>query len=176
MNNTMNNKELTELERIAEIHNYDTELDELLDCPFCGGRPVAFLRGNEHLNKSGKKVSVTIRCPNCRIERTDAVLKNSIEWLKEVAIKNWNNRSSVPSNDEIKREAVEEFLKSQIEYEAEEYAVCPLCKREFIWGETYCPDDRRKLITETRNKLEWSNRNAVIKELIESLTQKENNE
>lgn len=80
------------------------------------------------------------------------------------------------SNDEIKREAVEEFLKSQIEYEAEEYAVCPLCKRELIWGETYCPDDRRKLITETRNKLEWSNRNTVIKELIESLTQKENNE
>lgn len=83
---------------------------------------------------------------------------------------------AILSNDEIKREAVEEFLKSQIEYEAEEYAVCPLCKRELIWGETYCPDDRRKLITETRNKLEWSNRNTVIKELIESLTQKENNE
>lgn len=97
----------------------------------------------------------------------------------------WNKKPSevwdfllphLKSNDEIKREAVEEFLKSQIEYEAEEYAVCPLCKREFIWGETYCPDDRRKLITETRNKLEWSNRNAVIKELIEGLTQKENNE
>lgn len=76
------------------IHNYNTELSELLDCPFCGGRPVAFLRGNEYLNKNGKKVSITIRCPKCRIERTDAVLKNSIEWLEEVAIKNWNDRSN----------------------------------------------------------------------------------
>lgn len=75
-----------------KIHNHDTELDELLDCPFCGSRPVAFLRGNEYLNRMGKKVSITIKCPSCRIERTDAVLKNSIEWLEEVAIKNWNTR------------------------------------------------------------------------------------
>ena len=99
-------------------------------------------------------------------------------WLRGIYIEDiWDFfLPHLKSNDEIKREAVEEFLKSQIEYEAEEYAVCPLCKRELIWGETYCPDDRRKLITETRNKLEWSNRNTVIKELIESLTQKENNE
>ena len=99
-------------------------------------------------------------------------------WLRGIYIEDiWDFfLPHLKSNDEIKREAVEEFLKSQIEYEAEEYAVCPLCKRELIWGETYCPDDRRKLITKTRNKLEWSNRNTVIKELIESLTQKENNE
>ena len=67
------------------------------------------------------------------------------------------------------QQAVEKFLESQIEYEAEEYSVCPLCERELIWGETYCPDDRRKLITKTRNKLEWSNKNVVIKELTKFL-------
>ena len=76
------------------IHNYDTYLDELLDCPFCGERPVAFLQGNEYLNKMGKKVSITIKCPNCRIQRTDAVLKQSIEWLEETAISNWNKRTN----------------------------------------------------------------------------------
>lgn len=77
-----------------KIHNYDTELEELLDCPFCGKRPVAFLRGNDYLNKMGKKVSITIKCSNCRIQRTDAVFRNSIEWLEEVAIKNWNTRNN----------------------------------------------------------------------------------
>ena len=78
-----------------KIHNYDTELPELIDCPFCGGRPVAFLRGNTYLNKMGKKVSITIKCPKCRIQRTDAAFMNSLEWLEEIAIKHWNNRVSL---------------------------------------------------------------------------------
>lgn len=75
-----------------KIHNYDTELDELLDCPFCGSRPVAFLQGNEYRNMMGKKVSITVRCKKCRIQRTDAVLRGSLEWLEQTAIKNWNTR------------------------------------------------------------------------------------
>ena len=124
---------------------------------------------NKELTESRLKIE---RVLGDNYQRNNTIINASavIEELAELLIK------TTQSNDEIKREAVEEFLKSQIEYEAEEYAVCPLCKRELIWGETYCPDDRRKLITETRNKLEWSNRNTVIKELIESLTQKENNE
>ena len=34
-----------------KINNYDTELEELLDCPFCGARPIAYLQGNEHTKK-----------------------------------------------------------------------------------------------------------------------------
>ena len=75
-----------------KIQNYDTSLEELKDCPICGSRPIAFLQGNEYLNKRGKKVSITVKCPKCRIQRTDAVIKNSIEWLEETAIKNWNER------------------------------------------------------------------------------------
>lgn len=83
------------------INNYDTQLDELLDCPFCGERPVSFLRGNQHLNKMRRKVSITIKCPNCRIQRTDAVISHSIEWLEETAIRNWNVRSKFYENPEL---------------------------------------------------------------------------
>lgn len=53
-----------------KIQNYNTELDELLDCPFCGGRPIAYFKGNE----SGIVYDalppfwyVTYRCNECRI-------------------------------------------------------------------------------------------------------------
>ena len=75
-----------------KIHNYHTNLDELKDCPFCGGRPIAFLQGNEHLNRMGKRVSITIKCPDCRIQRTDAVRRHNLEWLESIAIGHWNNR------------------------------------------------------------------------------------
>ena len=75
-----------------KIQNYDTSLEELKDCPFCGERPVAFFQGNEYLNKAGVKVSITVKCTGCRIQRTDAVIGGSIEWLEEIAIKNWNTR------------------------------------------------------------------------------------
>jgi len=39
-----------------KIHNYDTELPELLPCPFCGGEPVAYLKANQQ----SKKRSITI--------------------------------------------------------------------------------------------------------------------
>ena len=78
-----------------KINNYDTSLDELKDCPFCGGRPIAFLQGNEYLNKMGRKVSITIKCPNCRIQRTDAVRSHNLEWLETIAIEQWNNRTKV---------------------------------------------------------------------------------
>jgi len=68
-------------------------MDDILlkDCPFCGSEPDMKHRGNEHT----KKRSVTISCPKCRIQRTDAALIHGFEWLEEVAAKNWNMRNEV---------------------------------------------------------------------------------
>jgi hypothetical protein len=61
----------------------------LLCCPFCGAQPKLTERGNDHT----KKRSVTIKCPKCRIERTDAALKFDMAWLVKTATENWNNRA-----------------------------------------------------------------------------------
>lgn len=71
-----------------KVHNYDTELPELLECPFCGGKPVAHLIGNDYT----KKRSITIKCPKCLVEKTTGAIIQSTEWLEEKAIQLWNNR------------------------------------------------------------------------------------
>lgn len=76
-----------------KIHNYDTELPELLDCPFCGKKPVAYLKGNEY----SKTRSITIKCPNCLIKRTTGAIRQPTEWLESKAIELWNNRITPPS-------------------------------------------------------------------------------
>lgn len=67
---------------------------DLLPCPFCGGAPDVLKIGNEHT-----RMAVTIRCPTCRVERTDATPKSRNHadhgWLLETATKNWNRRAPV---------------------------------------------------------------------------------
>ena len=70
------------------INNYDTELEELLDCPFCGSRPVAYLTGTEF----SKKIYITIKCPRCLVVRKTGAFLNSLTWLEDRAIELWNNR------------------------------------------------------------------------------------
>lgn len=75
-----------------EIHNYDSTNNRLLPCPFCGSAPIWHLIGNE----STRSQKIVVKCPKCRIQRTDAILNgrgHTTEWLKEVAIKNWNQRT-----------------------------------------------------------------------------------
>ena len=75
-----------------EVQNYDKISNKLLPCPFCGGTPIWFRKGNDFT----KSQQITVKSPMCRIERTDAILNNrghTIEWLEEVAIKNWNKRT-----------------------------------------------------------------------------------
>lgn len=62
----------------------------LLPCPFCGTAPQIKLIGNDH-TKSRK---VQIRCPECRIERTDAAIRHGHDWLVNVASLEWNNRAA----------------------------------------------------------------------------------
>lgn len=61
---------------------------DLLPCPFCGGTPKIIRRGNAHTPSR----EVTIRCPFCRIQRTDKARRFSLEWLERAAISEWNHR------------------------------------------------------------------------------------
>ena len=63
----------------------------LLPCPFCGTEPEATHIGNDHT----KSQKIRVRCPECRVERIDAFLNKrymGMDWLKDVAEKNWNQR------------------------------------------------------------------------------------
>lgn len=73
-----------------KINNYDTELTELLPCPFCGGKPIAHLQGNA----ISKKKLITIKCQECSVQRTIGAIGNSIEWLENISIEKWNKRIS----------------------------------------------------------------------------------
>lgn len=75
-----------------EVQNYDNISNRLLPCPFCGSVPVWHLKGNNFTRSQ----EIVIKCPQCRIQRTDAILNgrgHTTEWLEEVAIKNWNQRT-----------------------------------------------------------------------------------
>ena len=74
-----------------EVQNYDSTNDRLLPCPFCGEKPMWHRIGNEYT----KSQKIVVKCPKCRVQRTDAILNgygHTTEWLEEVAIKNWNQR------------------------------------------------------------------------------------
>ena len=66
-------------------------MENLKPCPFCGGEANLHHVGNEY-TKSRK---VVIKCPKCRIARTDAALTHGFDWLDNVAIAAWNQRVDV---------------------------------------------------------------------------------
>ena len=75
-----------------EVHNYDSISERLLPCPFCGAAPLWHLIGNKYTHSQ----KIVIKCPKCRIQRTDAILNgnsHTIEWLEEHVIKHWNQRT-----------------------------------------------------------------------------------
>lgn len=63
-------------------------LDKLLPCPFCGGKPKITFKGNDHT----KTRSITIKCSDCRVERTDSAIRYDHNWLKNMALGQWNTR------------------------------------------------------------------------------------
>jgi Lar family restriction alleviation protein len=71
-----------------KIHNYDTTLEELKNCPFCGSKPIAYLIGNEYT----KTRKIVIKCPECRVQITNGAMRKSTEWLEEISIEQWNKR------------------------------------------------------------------------------------
>lgn len=71
--------------------------ERLMTCPFCGTQPEVKYAGNDW-SKSRK---ITVKCPECRCQRTDAAIRHGFEWLEGVAEKNWNQR---PEEDTAQRE------------------------------------------------------------------------
>lgn len=67
------------------------EMRELLPCPFCGGEAETRPQGNE-LTKKGLRY--TIRCKECRIERTNATLRHGMDWLEKLSVEQWNHRAA----------------------------------------------------------------------------------
>lgn len=61
---------------------------KLSKCPFCGDEPELIRKGNEHT----KSIEITIKCPTCRIERTNAAIYYGFDWLERVSIESWNKR------------------------------------------------------------------------------------
>lgn len=74
------------------IHNYEDTNDELLPCPFCGEKPIWWLKGNPDL--MGRKRVITIKCPNCRTTQETGVLTLSTEAGCELAVEKWNKRTN----------------------------------------------------------------------------------
>lgn len=64
---------------------------DLLPCPFCGSQPKLQYIGNEW----SKKRSIIIKCPECRITRTDSTIRFCFDWLEEVVKKGWNTRKEI---------------------------------------------------------------------------------
>lgn len=57
--------------------------DNLLPCPFCGGKA--------EIKQTGK-VKMRIRCEKCFIGIEQKVLRFTLEWLRKTLIKSWNKR------------------------------------------------------------------------------------
>lgn len=78
-----------------KTQNYSTIPQELLPCPFCGSRVEWYRSGNAFTRSQ----TITVKCPNCRVSRTDGIVNMSktghtIEWLEDKVIENWNRRTS----------------------------------------------------------------------------------
>lgn len=58
---------------------------ELLACPFCGSDPTI---------RPYKNNGLEIACPGCHVAMRQRVLRNSIEWLREKMVLDWNSRST----------------------------------------------------------------------------------
>ena len=74
--------------KYSDNNGNEFELDKLLPCPCCDGESVITYKGNDRT----KKRSVTIKCEECQLQRTDAAVRFSQEWCAGVAVEQWNKR------------------------------------------------------------------------------------
>lgn len=72
-------------------------MNKLLPCPFCGANPEMEIIGNAHTPKR----SVVVKCPQCRIKRTDSGIILTIETLAIEATKRWNQRITNDPNQTV---------------------------------------------------------------------------
>jgi hypothetical protein len=79
------------------------QANELLPCAFCGSAANLKEIGNDHT----KTRAVQVKCSNmdCRVERTDKAMARGMEWLRAIAIENWNRRAPAPTEPAVDRDA-----------------------------------------------------------------------
>lgn len=73
-----------------EITNNDSYNDNLLPCPFCGEKPIWYLKG--YADAIMKRRVIVVKCPYCRTTQETAVLKLSTETGCLMAEIKWNRR------------------------------------------------------------------------------------
>ena len=74
--------------KVIDNNGNEFDIDELKPCPFCGHEAELKLQGNNHT----KSRSAIVFCTVCRVERKDSAIRNSQEWVANVAVKQWNKR------------------------------------------------------------------------------------
>ena len=74
-----------------EIHNGDSVNERLLPCPFCGEKPIWYLKGSAE--DIGKRRVITVKCPCCGTIQETAVLKLPTKMGCLMAETKWNARS-----------------------------------------------------------------------------------
>ena len=74
-----------------EIHNNEAANENLLPCPFCGEKPVWYLKGSAE--EIGRRRVITIKCPCCGTTQETAVLKLPTKMGCLMAETKWNMRS-----------------------------------------------------------------------------------
>lgn len=70
------------------------DVADLMDCPFCGGRPSLHPVGN-NFTKSRK---LTVKCTGCRVQLTNAAIRNDFNWLRKITAEAWNRRAAASAH------------------------------------------------------------------------------
>lgn len=76
--------------------------EQLLPCPFCGGEAEMTQIGQ---NK------IKIKCTGCYVERTQKILRMSIDWLKTKQAEWWNKRTEPAATEPPKESVTSVFVK-----------------------------------------------------------------
>ncbi len=76
-----------------EISNQDSYNVNLLPCPFCGEKPIWYLKG--YAEDIMKKRVIIIKCPMCGTTQETAVLKLPTKMGCLMAETKWNMRTKI---------------------------------------------------------------------------------
>lgn len=67
--------------------------EKLKPCPFCGGEPEMEPTGKHKTGRRGVYgYGMRIKCTSCHVQREQAVITHSLEWLQEKMTDHWNRR------------------------------------------------------------------------------------
>jgi transposase-like protein len=76
------------VEQSVYLNNGEVIEVDVIGCPFCGSQPKICHIGNNYT----KSQKIQFKCPECRIERKNAVISHPIKWCLDNSVKQWNMR------------------------------------------------------------------------------------